>query len=196
MSPIHRLTELMSEFPGIGPRQARRFVQYMLRKANQWRAELARGILDLARMVSPCAECLRYTENTENGLCRLCANADRDIETLMVVEKDVDIDGVEASEAYRGRYFVFGGLLSLTGRKNGAHTEVLFKRVRRSEPKEIIFALAATPEGDYTARELMRELAIKHPTMRLTLLGRGLSVGGEIEYADRETLRNALKNRS
>jgi recombination protein RecR len=85
----------------------------------------------------------------------------------------------------------------MTQRKTPSlRTEELIERARKNNLTEIIFALSTTPEGDYTARELVKEFSEKFPNIKTTLLGRGLSVGAEIEYADSETLRSAFKNRS
>jgi recombination protein RecR len=142
-------------------------------------------------------DCYRYDDVNNAGLCRICADKGRE-PTLMVVEKDVDIEGIEDSGAYRGRYFVLGGLMTLSDKKpRGAFRSAeLRSRISRDGITEVIFALATTPEGDYTSRELMKEIQSADNAMRTTILGRGLSVGAEIEYADSETLRNALKNRA
>ena len=75
-------------------------------------------------------------------------------------------------------------------------TAELLVRIKKNGVTEVIFALSTTPEGDYTARELAKQLSAIDPVLKTTLLGRGLSVGAEIEYADSETLRNALQNRN
>jgi recombination protein RecR len=115
-----------------------------------------------------------------------------------VVEHDVDVDAIEASLTYKGYYFVLGGLMNLVKQRKAKviRKDELKRRLNDLELKEVIFALATTPEGDFTAREIMRELESSLPNIRLTLLGRGLSIGAELEYADPETLRSALKNRS
>ncbi|MEK9176895.1 MAG: toprim domain-containing protein [Patescibacteria group bacterium] len=196
MRAIHELTNLIAEFPGVGPRQARRIVQFLLGRDQSYREELASSLSKIRKSVSQCRECYRFADGS--GICALCTDRGRDDTALMVVEKDVDVEGVEASEAYAGRYFVLGGLISMARQRkngNGTRTKELMNRIGKLKPAEVVFALSATPEGDYTAGELMRELKATHPGMKLTLLGRGLSIGAEIEYADRETLRNALKNR-
>jgi len=207
--PIHELTDLLSELPGVGPRQARRIVQFFLRKNGTFRSDVAERIVNLSKSVFQCPSCFRFDEGTANGLCSLCKDSSRDPKILMVVEKDVDIEGVEASNAYRGRYFVLGGLLPLARQRKNAgnvRTKELLARIQKNLPApaggqaggvtEIIFALATTPEGDFTAHELAKEIKTLNSELLVTLLGRGLSVGAEIEYADQETLRNALKNRS
>ena len=215
MRTIEELTQLIAELPSIGPRQARRIVQYLLKKNGSFRKELSEKILELSNHVFQCPSCFRYAEGTGKGLCSLCKDSSRDQKTLMVVEKDVDIDGIEAANTYRGRYFVLGGLLPFGRQRKKTDTvrikELLFRIQKNPSTTlgsirdtslmtdgvtEIIFALATTPEGDYTASELTKEIKAKVPGISVTLLGRGLSVGAEIEYADQETIRNALKNRS
>lgn len=201
MGPIAELTEMLARLPGLGPRQARRVVQYLLSKDTNFRQSLAGLIETISAKTAQCRECYRFTDPNPSGICSICADHNRDQSVLMVVEHDVDIDAMEASLTYRGKYFVLGGLLNLVKQRKGKEirgTELLQSLAERIQLglKEIIFALATTPEGDFTSKELLREVTTKYPTLKTTLLGRGLSVGAELEYADPETLRNALKNRS
>jgi recombination protein RecR len=197
MGPIHELTEMLARLPGLGPRQARRVVQYLLARDHSFRHNLASLIDGMSNKTAQCSMCMRYDDPNKSGLCVICANPDREKESLIVVEHDVDIDAIEASLTYRGLYFVLGGLMPLARAKKDKElrTTELKKRIEDGVT-EVIFALSTTPEGDYTARELQKEINDKHPTIKTTLLGRGLSVGAELEYADPETLRSALKNRS
>ncbi|MEK7530631.1 MAG: toprim domain-containing protein [Patescibacteria group bacterium] len=198
MGPVHELTALLAHLPGLGPRQARRVVQYLLKKNQTFRAELSTLITQLAAHTAECTLCHRYDDPHGSGLCGQCRSKSRDASILMVVEHDVDIDAMEASGAYAGRYFVLGGLMPLSDRRRSqaVYAEHLVTRVKNEPIAEIIFALATTPEGDYTARELSKKVAEANKKTKITLLGRGLSVGAEVEYADPETLRNALKSRS
>lgn len=198
MQPLRELSDLIAEFPGIGPRQARRIVQFLLSAGAPFREKIAKLIVGVAAATTKCSKCFRYDEVSKTGMCSICGDSSRDQETLVVVEKDVDILGVEGSGAYRGNYFVLGALMAMTQRKNAttARAKELIARVGKSGITEVIFALATTPEGDYTARELMKEIGQRFSSIKTTLLGRGLSVGAEIEYADSETLRSALKNRA
>jgi recombination protein RecR len=196
--PIQELALIISEFPGIGPRQARRIVQFLLGKDGRFREKLALLIKEIREKTAQCKVCFRYDDAKTNGTCSICADAGRESHELMAVEKDVDIESIEMSGAYRGRYFVLGGLLSMTQKKNGAPVRraELLERVQKNGITEIILAFPTTPEGDYTAREFLTELSEKFKNVKTTMLGRGLSVGAEIEYADSETLRSAFKNRS
>lgn len=198
MRPTQDLIEHIAEFPGIGPRQARRVVQFLLSAGVPFREKLANLIIESGKSTSPCTTCFRFDDARDSGICSICSDSLRDHTTLMVVEKDIDIESIEGSGAYRGIYFILGGLKTMTERKNSrmVRTKELLERVAKNDTKEIIFALSTTPEGDYTARELSKEIQKAHPDKKVTLLGRGLSVGAEIEYADSETLRSALRNRS
>ncbi|MEN9390632.1 MAG: recombination protein RecR [Candidatus Parcubacteria bacterium] len=198
MGPVHELTALLAHLPGLGPRQARRVVQYLLKKNQAFRNELSGLIAQLAEHTAECSLCHRYDDPHTSGTCAQCRSTSRDTSTLLVVEHDVDIDAVEASGAYAGRYFVLGGLMPLTERRrsHAAHAEHLVTRAKTEPIVEVVFALATTPEGDYTARELSKKLTEVNKNIKTTLLGRGLSVGAEVEYADPETLRNALKSRA
>jgi recombination protein RecR len=133
-----------------------------------------------------------------NSLCSLCINQDRDQSLLVVVAGDADLLAFERSGTYRGRYFVLGGTISLANEKaSGLRLPQIIKIAKeRTHLREIILAFPANPEGDATAERVRRELgdlALNH--LRITMLGRGLSTGSELEYADPETLKSAFVNR-
>lgn len=197
--PIQRLSELFEKFPGIGPRQAQRFVQYLLRSSPALRRELIETVRDLGSSVHQCPECMRFSSG-ERGRCSICANTQRE-PLLAVVASDADLLALERSHTYRGKYFVVGGLISLASEKiNGLRIKELLASIpKRSEEglAEIILAFPANPEGDATAIRIREELmgAAQLSGIKLSTLGRGLSTGSELEYADPDTLRNALDNR-
>lgn len=197
---IRELTDLIAELPGLGPRQARRIVQFFLRADPSFKKKLADRIVALSQGVSQCASCYRYDETGKNGVCMLCADQGRDPSTLLVVEKDVDVESIEAANMYRGHYFVLGSLMPLTKQRKSAVSPRVAELVgalkkRGAALTETVLAFATTPEGDYTARELKRDIQEALPDMNVSLLGRGLSLGAEIEYADQETLRSAFLGR-
>jgi recombination protein RecR len=197
--PIDKLSDLFEKFPGIGPRQAQRFVQFLLRSSPSLRRDLIDGVRDLGSSVHQCPACMRFSAG-EKGLCSICKDEARD-ETLAVIATDGDLLALERSRTYHGRYFVVGGLISLVSEKG--HTlrlqELLRQLPDRSEKglKEIILAFPANPEGDATAIRVQEELDAVAALYGLTVskLGRGLSTGSELEYADPDTLRSALANR-
>lgn len=194
MDAIDRLAQLFEKFPGIGPRQAQRFVQYLLRSSPSVRREVIESIRELGSNVHQCPECMCFSAG-EKGLCGVCADKARDTSLLCVVATDADLLALERSHTYRGRYFVLGGLISLASEKlNGLRLKELRVSIpKRSELKEIILAFPANPEGDATAIRVREELMPSG--IKITKLGRGLSTGSELEYADPDTLKSALDNR-
>src|SRR3989344_429942 len=186
MDSIERLTSLFEKFPGIGPRQAGRFVQYLLRSSPALRRELVESVRALDSSVHQCPNCYRY-HSSEKKICYICANPRRDVSLLALVANDTDVSALEASSTYRGRYFVLGGTVSLASEKTN---RLRIKQLLNSLPsriknglEEVILAFPANPEGDATASLLRNEMIeIATPSLRITTLGRGLSTGSELEY--------------
>lgn len=202
--PIERLQALFERFPGIGTRQAGRFVHYLLRSSPALRRELADAVKELGGSVHQCPECMRWHSGTSaksaaKHLCSICANAQRDSAGLAIVASDADLEALERSGNFRGRYFVLGGTLSLaSGKTNGLRTKQLLDSLQdriKNGLEEIILAFPANPEGDATVDYLRDALQKAAPDTRVTTLGRGLSTGSELEYADVETIKNALEGR-
>jgi len=198
MDAIERLSKLFERFPGIGPRQAQRFVQFLLRSSPAIRREMMESIRELGSDVHQCPSCQRYHTGTK-GLCDICSSSSRDSSLLAIVASDADLAALERSHTFRGLYFVVGGLLSLASdRMSGLRVkELLDSLPERIENglKEAILAFPANPEGDSTAIRIREELTEKAVGVKVSSLGRGLSTGSELEYADPETLKNALENR-
>ncbi len=204
MDHLNRLTELFRQFPGIGPRQAKRFVYFLLSTSEGYRSSLAKEITELASRVTICASCYRFFDrkNSPSAFCPVCADEHRDHTSLMVVAKDVDLDAIEKSKVYSGFYFVLGNILSLVEKdpESVLRTKELLATIeKRSQKglKEIILALSLNSEGEHT-REYVENLigtAAKKHGMKISILGRGLSTGTELEYSDTETIKNALAGR-
>lgn len=200
MDSLERLGELFERLPGIGPRQARRFVYFLLQAEPELRKELAVGIENMGGTVRHCPECARYHDGS-NPVCGLCANQNRDDNTLLVVPTDADLRAIEQSGSYRGRYFVLGGTISLAANKqpNLREKAMVEAAQKRSEKglTEIILAFPANPEGDVTADHVRTVLSpiANEKNITVTMLGRGLSTGSELEYADPATIQSALANR-
>lgn len=198
MDTIERLTALFERFPGIGPRQAQRFVQFLLRSSPAVRRELVDAVQSLGGAVHQCPLCMRYHAG-EKKLCAICANTERDVHQLAIVASDADLAALEKSGTYRGYYFVLGGTLHLGSEKqNGLRIKQLLaslaKRVKEGL-QEIILAFPANPEGDATAARVRDDIASRAAGLTITTLGRGLSTGSELEYADPETIKEALASR-
>lgn len=211
-SIILQLAKHLEKLPGIGPRQAQRFVYYLLNQNDQFLKEFSSLILSLKNHALRCNNCQRFfdsspniTETTGklNNKCPICKNSNRDKTTLLVVEKDIDLENLEKAGFYNGQYYVLGGLVPALGKDLPKEIKMreLFEKVKKealnNNLKEIILGLNATLEGDNTARyiEKILEPIIKKTSIKASRLGRGLSSGTELEYSDRDTIINALKNR-
>ena len=199
MDHIERLVALFEKFPGIGPRQAQRFVQFLLRGSPAVRRELVDAVQQLQSGVHQCKQCMCYFAGPGH-VCNICNNTQRDTHLLAVVASDVDLAALERSGTYRGYYFVLGGTIHLASEKtDGLRIKQLLDSIptrKKGGLTEIVLAFPANPEGDMTAirvREAMMDL--RSPSLRVTALGRGLSTGSELEYADPDTLRSAFDNR-
>ena len=135
------------------------------------------------------------------GECSICSNPSRDASLLAVVASDADIGALERSGTYKGKYFVMGGTISLASeKKNGLRERELLASIQKRAKtglQEIILAFPANPEGDFTALHIRDSLLpyAKEHGFKITTLGRGLSTGSELEYADPDTLKSALENR-
>lgn len=196
MDPLERLAALFEKFPGIGPRQANRFVQFLLRSSPSMRRDLVESIQALGGSVHQCPSCMRF-HASEEDICGLCANPLRNAASLAVVASDADLAALERSGTYNGRYFVLGGTISLAsedtrGLRLAALIDSLPERIEEGL-KEIILAFPANPEGDATATRVRED--VEPLVERTTTLGRGLSTGSELEYADPDTIKSALESR-
>lgn len=199
MNSIDRLSELFSKFPGIGPRQAKRFVYYLLSRNGNYSEELARAIENLKREIADCEECRKHfvKNGGTNRLCSICSDENRDKSILMVVPRDADLEAIEKSGSYQGLYFVLGGVVPILDKEPEkrirlADLERLIKN--RPELKEVVLAMNANNDGENTA-DFIRE-RYQGKALIFTVLGRGLSTGAELEYADPETLKNAFLHRT
>lgn len=203
MSNIDSLANAFMKFPGIGTRQAKRFVYFLLAQDPYYVDMLAREIAELKNSIVQCTACLRFYPRKGAGtLCNVCVD-DADSSTLMVVEKDTDFDSVRRSGSYAGRYFILGGTIPVLEKDPASKIRIheLLLRIEGTASDgltEIILALSVNPEGDFTRDYVEKALTplAKQLGMTITTLGRGLSTGTELEYSDGDTLRHALKNRS
>ncbi|MFA6503113.1 MAG: toprim domain-containing protein [Candidatus Paceibacterota bacterium] len=197
MDHIEELARALTKLPGIGPRQGKRFVYHLLAAPAAERAQLAELITSLGKEVRQCPECLRFYNGTTALICNYCSDSKRDDSVLMLVEKDQDLAAVERAGTYRGRYFVLGGVLTLSGKgviRERQLVQTVEKRLKNSLA-EVVLALSATSEGEHTADHVRGLLAPYRDHLKISMLGRGLATGSELEYSDAETLRAALTNR-
>ncbi len=151
-----------------------------------------------------CFQCFRATEKKNGGLCTICKDAKRDSFTIAVVEKESDLQNIEKSGAYHGLYHILGGVISPLDAESPKrlHLKDLHGRIKKILDEEgnceVVLATNTTTEGDTTAlyiERILSPLKEQHPTLKISRLGRGLSLGTELEYADEITVKNALTNR-
>lgn len=204
MNPIEKLTQKFKEFPGIGERQAKRFVYFLLHKNPSYVKELGDEILTLRNSINQCPSCFLFFQGEKGAMCETCTNPKTKRNSLLIVEKDADYETVKKSKNYDGLYFILGGLVPIVTKDtpNFVRTKELTRTVEdRSKNdglQEIIIALSLNPQGEHTdiyLRELLSPLQKKY-SFNIVSLGRGLSTGTELEYSDSETIKNALRNRS
>ncbi|MBI2039145.1 MAG: recombination protein RecR [Candidatus Niyogibacteria bacterium] len=197
LEQLEKLIELFMRFPGIGARQAARFAYYLVDENKKTRDDLIAAIAALAG-IRRCGECFRVLGA---GSCAVCADAQRDHSTITILEKDADLAVFERAGVYDGHYFVLGGTLSEFGDGEGASRlrfRKLYERIKTTPSIcEVIVATDATPEGNFTARyiEKILEPLQGERAIKISRLGRGMSTGAEIEYLNRDTLKDALDNR-
>lgn len=204
MSNLDKLITYFEGFPGIGARQARRFAFHILTLPEVDAEEIANLIKNLQGTVTECQRCHRFfaQNSTTQKMCNVCLDPNRDRTKLMVVERDSDIQSIQRSGVYDGLYFVLGGTLPLLSDSNnklrGSALKATIDTQLTEELSEIILAFSVNPDGENTARyveSLLKEKIDDH-NLKVTQLGRGLSTGSELEYADPETIKNALHNRT
>ncbi|MBU3926106.1 recombination mediator RecR [Patescibacteria group bacterium] len=188
---LEKLIDIFIKFPGIGPRQAKRFAYFLAGQNAKFIKNFSDLLLEIKKEIKQCPSCFRFFSGNQ---CEICTSVGRDKNILMIVEKDVDLENIEKSGIYNGKYFVLNGTLSLTNNHvDKLRFKELFEKVKKEQPQEIIIALSVNPEGENTALYIIKIL--EPLSKKITRLGRGLSTGTELEYSDKDTIDNAFKNR-
>lgn len=200
MNSFNRLIKIFSDFPGIGPRQAKRFVYFLLSRNRSYVEELQVLLKELSAEIKTCSSCFRYFPKNSNDslLCPICTESNRNKTKLLVVARDVDLENIEKTHTYEGMYFVLGGTVPILEKepKKKVRIDELKKRIKKEGSiQEVIVAMNANPEGENTEDYVRRELKKEFEQLTISTLGRGLSTGVELEYSDSDTLKNALSNR-
>lgn len=189
---VTKLIESLSELPGVGPKTASRLAFYLLRGKSELAIRLADALHELVERTKFCSICHNVTEEDP---CPVCSDELRDKELVCVIEEPMDLLALERTNQYKGTYHVLHGALSPL---DGVFAEdlriaELEQRIKSGDIREVILATNPTSEGDYTAAYLLQRL--KPLNVRVTRLGRGLPMGGDLEYADSVTLTRALESR-
>ncbi|APB34739.1 recombination protein RecR [Gloeomargarita lithophora Alchichica-D10] len=189
--PLARLIERLQRLPGVGPKSAQRLALHLLKQPDQEIHALAEALLEAKQKVGQCQVCYHLSAEP---VCDICANLERDNQTICVVTDSRDVIALEKTREYRGKYHVLGGVISPMDGIGPEQLTInaLVKRVGATQSKEVILALSPTIEGETTILYLGRLL---QPLTRVTRIAFGLPVGGDLEYADELTLAKALEGR-
>ncbi|MGX5173875.1 recombination mediator RecR [Aliikangiella sp. IMCC44653] len=199
MSQKNLLSQLINGLqclPGVGKKSAQRMAYYLLEKQRSEAIELADVLRNAMQSIGNCQQCRDYTEQ---NLCSICSNEQRDEQVLCVVESPTDILAIESTASYKGKYFVLMGHLSPLdgiGPEEIGLTQ-LARLIESSDCKEVIIATSATIEGETTAHYISG-LVKKIPERNIVVskLAQGVPLGGELEFLDSSTLALSLANRS
>lgn len=198
MNSIEKLAELFEKFPGVGKRQAKRFVYFLLRKNSGYSNDLSNAILNLKKNIRLCEESFQffYSEIGQT-LSPIARDEHRDNSKIMIVEKDSDLENIERMGVYNGKYFVLGGSIPVLSKEPTQYIREaeLLKIIEKKKEvlTEIILAISLNPQGENTLEYLQKKL--EGFGIKISILGRGLSTGTELEYSDKDTFLSAFENR-
>jgi recombination protein RecR len=193
-APVQNLIDAFSRLPGIGPKTASRLAFFLLRTQNDLPQQLADALIALQTATGMCPQCFSITL-ADQPLCDICADSRRDPGLICVVEEALDVLALERTGGYNGHYHVLHGVLSpIEGiGPDDLKIKPLLERVEKGNIREIILATNPSMEGDATALYLKQQLISSG--IHVTRLARGLPMGGDLEYADQNTILRALAGR-
>ena len=183
----------LSKLPGIGRRTALRLAIHLLRMERESVAEMTESIDRFRNEVKYCTQCNNLSDE---DVCPICADDERDHTTICVVEQVADVLSVENTRQYKGLYHVLGGVISpMQGiSPSDLKIDLLTERIARGGVKEVILAISTSVEGETTLFYLMNRLR-QFPELKVTSIARGIGFGDELEYVDELTITHALLNR-
>ena len=191
--PISKLIDSFMKLPGIGPKTAQRLAFYTLYMKEDDVVKFAKALVDVKRELTYCSICGHITEKDP---CYICEDKQRDRSIICVVEDDKDVIAMEKMREYKGLYHVLHGSISpMDGiGPEDINIPTLIDRLKDEEVKELILAMNPNLEGESTAMYISR--LVKPIGIKVTRLAQGLSVGGDLEYADEVTLSKAIAGRT
>ncbi|HNW91494.1 MAG TPA: recombination mediator RecR [bacterium] len=190
--PLARLARELNRLPSIGQKTAQRLAFHLVSGNRELARELAGALVAAREQMKVCRRCHNLSDSDE---CAICRNPARATGLLCVVEEARDVFALENARVFRGRYHVLGGLISPLDGIEPRHLTIaaLLKRIPDEQTTEVIVATNPTVEGEATANYLAR--AIRPLGVRVTRIGFGMPVGGDLEFADELTLSRALDAR-
>ncbi len=185
-----KLIDHFASLPSVGPKMAERLVIYLFKQNSEKIQDFAQTLGELKTNLKYCKKCFNISEGE---ICSICSDPSRDQKTVCVVEEPLDIFAIEKTRKFNGLYHVLGGVIEPVSSNDKLKISELETRVKNDGISEVILATNPTTEGDATALYVAR--ALKPYQANVTRLARGLSTGGDIEYADELTLGSAILNR-
>lgn len=193
---LQKVSEFFEKLPGIGSKTAKRLSFYLLRMPDSDLQEAAKNLADLKASSKKCEICLNLTEDQ---ICSICNDGQRDSSSIAVVEEVLDLLSFEAAGKYQGVYHVLHGRidpLHYIG-PDDIYIDHFLKRISQDSPKikEIILATNPTTEGEATAMYIKKKIEEQNKKIKITRLAYGLPMGADLEYADFMTLGKAIENR-
>ena len=193
INEIEELIKLISKFPGLGPKSARRIILKLINNRNEIMKPMLHSLNNVYKNISRCQSC-GTLKSSQSG-CSNCENTNKKYNKICVVENIADQWSIENSSIYEGYFHILGGTISSsnTYRKEDLLINSLIKRVKKEKIEEVILATSATVEGQTTAFYIQDSL--KSCNVKISKLAQGLPIGGEIENLDDGTLISAFKNR-
>ena len=195
ISEIEDLIKLISKFPGLGPKSAKRIVLKLINNRDELIKPMAKALSDVYKNISRCKICGTLKPTSIECNYNNCKILEKKFDKICVVENISDQWSIESSSIYKGYFHILGGTIASVGhRKEDLLINSLVERVVKDNIDEVILATSATVEGQTTAYYIQDSL--KKTKVKITKLAQGLPVGGEIESLDDGTLFSAFKNRS
>lgn len=191
---LENAVEAFASLPGIGRKTALRLVLHLVDQPPESTDTFTEALNKLRRHIKHCRLCHNLSDEP---VCEICSNPRRDKSVLCVVEGIRDVMAIEDTQQYRGLYHVLGGIISPIEGVGPADLQIdsLLERVREGEVKELIMAISPTIEGDTTIFFISKKLREHDLDVQLSTIARGVSFGGELEYADELTLGRSIVSR-
>ncbi len=194
--PIAALIESFQKLPGVGPKSAQRLTYYLLHVPQSQLDDFADNLTNLKKDTKLCSICKNVNETDP---CSICEDSLRDHSTVMVVEEPLDVLAFERTGRFKGTYHVLHGAINPLENigPDEIYIEQLLNRVKDSESriKEIIIATNPTMEGEATSMYLLKKIKAENPDLKISRLGMGIPTGADLEYADENTLNQAIEGR-
>jgi recombination protein RecR len=190
---LEELSSYFHSFPGIGKKTALRFTIQLLQQDSDFIKSFGQALIELPDKITSCTVCQNISEQ---DICEICSNPNRDDKIICVVQDIRDVIAVENTGQFKGKYHVLGGVISPMdgiGPKDLKIDELIARVSNNEELKEIILTLPSTMEGDTTCFYLFKK--INDNSLKISTIARGISFGDQIEYADELTLGKSILNR-